>query len=144
MSISQVRCSQDLPNSGYCAATSRSRFGVDDVHDAMTSAPILLNIHAQGDSGQAQLEVRSAVLLAAIVLTHDVIRSATKVTRCFICGQVARLVPHLSNGAFIVSERGVDASLDASFEDLLVFIPKGCPRVMPIISQWQAPTSAAH
>ena len=38
--------------------------------------------------------------------------------------EVARLVPHLSNGAFIVSERSLDPQLDDSFDGLLAFVPK--------------------
>ncbi len=34
------------------------------------------------------------------------------------------LVLHLSNAAFVVSERSVDPTLDAYFEELLVFTPR--------------------
>jgi hypothetical protein len=64
----------------------------------------------------------------------DLILSTTVVTHRFFHVQVARLVPHLSNGAFIASERGADPTLDASLEDILVFIPKDSPRVMLIES----------
>ena len=43
--------------------------------------------------------------------------------------EVARLVPHLANGAFIVSERSLDPQLDDSFDGLLAFVPKSKARV---------------
>ena len=58
-----------------------------------------------------------------------------------IVAQVARLVPHLSNGVFVVSERGLDKELDALFEDRLAFIPKGKQRVSPLVC---ANADAAH
>jgi hypothetical protein len=43
--------------------------------------------------------------------------------------EVARLVPHLSNGVFVVSERGIDPRVDDQFASLLKFIPAGKQRV---------------
>jgi hypothetical protein len=43
--------------------------------------------------------------------------------------EMPRLVPYLSNGIFVLSERGVDESLEQSLEGMLVFLPKGLPRV---------------
>ncbi len=45
--------------------------------------------------------------------------------------QVARLVPHLSNGEFIVSERGLDPALNDVYKDMLVFVPADKPQVSP-------------
>ena len=37
--------------------------------------------------------------------------------------QVARLVPHLSNGEFVISELGVDPALNDVYKDMVVFVP---------------------
>ena len=39
--------------------------------------------------------------------------------------QTARLLPHLANGHFLLSERGADPALDAEFEGLLGFPMQG-------------------
>ncbi len=46
--------------------------------------------------------------------------------------QVARLLPHLSNGAVVVSERGNSALQNALFEDAVLFIPEDQPTVQII------------
>ena len=43
--------------------------------------------------------------------------------------QVPRLIPYLSNGLFVLSERGVDQQLDANIENALVFVPANATRV---------------
>ena len=58
----------------------------------------VINIHAYGDSGEAQLEM-------------------------------PRLLPYLSNGVFVVSERGVEAEQEAKISNALVFVPKEQSRV---------------
>ena len=40
-----------------------------------------------------------------------------------------RLTPYLSNGLFIVSERGVEPEQERLLQDLLVFVPKEQTRV---------------
>jgi hypothetical protein len=38
--------------------------------------------------------------------------------------EVPRLTPYLSNGLFIVSERGVEPEQEAALDGMLVFVPK--------------------
>jgi hypothetical protein len=49
--------------------------------------------------------------------------------RCTWALQVARLVPHLSNGGFIVSELGVDPALNDVYKDMVEFVSPGRQQV---------------
>ncbi len=85
----QYRSSQEFIKSG-----GAPKYGVEDIIDAHAVSEVMLNFHADGDSGGTVLEV-------------------------------ARLVPHLSNGIVIVSERGNDAKQQGMFAEVLTFVPEG-------------------
>jgi hypothetical protein len=44
-------------------------------------------------------------------------------------GQVARLVPLISNGVFVISERGVDPELEDVLSSAVKFVPRGSTMV---------------
>ncbi len=100
---------------------SEGKYGVELVLDALNSVAVL-NVHGSYDSGVSLLEVRSPTCAG-------VSSSVLHVTPCIPRVQTARLVPLLSNGILTISERSVEAELDASFDGAVAFSPKGAATV---------------
>jgi hypothetical protein len=93
----------------------RALYGVHDVMDARRNA-MVLNIHAYDDSGLSQLEVRQCCYVCINVVTT--LQQSAR--RCGV-SQMPRLMPYIANNVFIVSERGVDSTLDDTLSVGVVF-----------------------
>jgi hypothetical protein len=118
-----------------------SKWGYGDVAEALAVGAVM-NIHAyvpaptdllnsnfasflkQGEACTTSCRAEHEEVCTALLCTHPRYGESGAAQL-----EMPRLVPYLSNGVFVLSERGVDAALEQALEGMVAFLPRGQTRV---------------